>query len=194
MSDQQISSMTAGTPAAADTFPFQRGGTANYAATPNAIAQSLAGAVGTLMAGTGVNAQKLIWSGTPTWIDDDFSLTYIIANPTGTTLYPAFECGYNGTIEGIRLYSGTALGNGTVDLYKMTYAQVGTGTPGTAFSIVGTAAKPAIAGTNVYQNTSFTGWTSTTFNKGDWIMPYVTGAGTITNLSVAISGRKTAVA
>jgi hypothetical protein len=193
MSDQQISSMTAGTPAAADTFPFQRGGTANFGATPNAIAQSLAGAVGTLMAGAGETSQKLIMNGTAKWIDDDFSLTYIISYPTSVTLYPAFECGYNGTIEAVRLYSGTVLGNGTVDIYKMTYAQVGTGTPGTAFSIVGTASKPAIAGTNVYQNTTFTGWTSTTFSKGDWIMPYVTGAGTITNLSLAISGKKTAV-
>jgi hypothetical protein len=193
MADQQISAMTAGTPAAADTFPFQRGGTANYAATPNAIAQSLAGAVGTLMAGTGLTAQKLIWNGTAKWIDDDFAATYIISSPAGSTLYPPFECGYDGTIEAVRLNSGTVLGNGTVDLYKMTYAQVGTGTPGTAFSIVGTATKPALAGTQLAAVTTFTGWTSTTFTKGDWIYPYVTGAGTITNLSVAISGKKTAV-
>jgi hypothetical protein len=186
MTDQQISAMTAGTPAAADTFPFQRGGTANYAATPSAIAQS--------MAGTGLTGQKLIWNGTAKWIDDDFSVTYLISSPAASTLYPPFECGYNGTIEAVRLNSGTTLGNGTVDLYKMTYANVGTGTPGTAFSIVGTATKPAIAGTNVSEVTTFTGWTATTFSKGDWIYPYITGAGTISNLSVSISGRKTAVA
>lgn len=122
-----------------------------------------------------------------------YGLTYLISSPAGSTLYPAFECGFDGTIEAVRMYSGTTKGNGTVDIYKMTYANIGTGTPGTAFSIVGTATKPALAGTNTYQGTVFTGWTATTFSKGDWLMPYVTGAGTITSLSVAISGRKTAV-
>jgi len=186
MVDQKISAMTAGTPAAADLIPFERGGTANFSTTRDVLATSITG--------TGITGQKLIWNaGTVKWIDDDFSVTCVIPSPTASVLYPPFECGFNGTIEAVRLNSGTVLGNGTVDLYKMTYAQVGTGTPGTAFSIVGTAAKPAIAGTHVYQNTTFTGWTYTTFTKGDWIYPYVTGAGTVLNLSVAISGRKTAV-
>lgn len=146
-----------------------------------------------LPAGT-LAGDKLAYDGTSAlWIHDDFSATYIISSPTATTLYPAFECGFDGTIEAFRLYSGTTKGNGTVDIYKMTYANIGTGTPGTAFSIVGTATKPALSGTNVYEGTVFTGWTATTFSKGDWLMPYVTGAGTITSLSVAISGRKTAV-
>ncbi|MFA5368088.1 MAG: hypothetical protein WC333_09435 [Dehalococcoidia bacterium] len=37
MTDQQISAMTAGTPTATDTFPFQRGGTANYQASGSAF-------------------------------------------------------------------------------------------------------------------------------------------------------------
>jgi hypothetical protein len=37
MTDQKISALTAGTPGTADTFPFQRGGTANFSATPGAI-------------------------------------------------------------------------------------------------------------------------------------------------------------
>lgn len=141
-----------------------------------------------------IAGQKLVNNGTSgIWIDDDFSLTYIIANPTGTTLYPPFECAFNGTIEAVRLSSGTVVGNGTVDLYKLAYANLGTLAVGTANSIIGTATKPAIAGTNRYEGTALTGWTATTFTKGDWIYPFVTGAGTITNLSVAISGRKTAV-
>jgi hypothetical protein len=199
MADTKISALTAGTPLAGDNHVIERGGTANYKVAESVleatIATNIAGTVAGQMAGTSnVTGQKLIWNaGTAKWIDDDFSITYIISSPTASVLYPPFECGFNGTIEAVRLNSGTVLGNGTVDLYKMTYAQVGTGTPGTAFSIVGTAAKPAIAGTRVYQNTTFTGWTSTTFTKGDWLYPYVTGAGTIINLSVAISGRKTAV-
>ena len=39
MPDSKISGLTAGTPGAADTFPFQRGGTANYSATPGAIGE-----------------------------------------------------------------------------------------------------------------------------------------------------------
>jgi len=195
MTDQQISAMTVGTPGATDLIPFvPTTGTINYVTSRDVLAAAIAGTVASQMAGTSnVNGQKLAWSGTAKWIDDDFSVTYIISSPAASTLYPPFECGYNGTIEAVRLNSGTTLGNGTVDLYKMTYANIGTGTPGTAFSIVGTATKPAIAGTNVSEVTTFTGWTSTTFTKGDWIYPYVTGAGTIANLSVAISGRKTAV-
>jgi hypothetical protein len=146
-----------------------------------------------LPAGT-IAGQRLVNNGTTgIWIDDDFSATYIISSPAGSTLYPPFECGYDGTIEAVRLNSGTVKGNGTVDIYKMTYAQAGTGTPGTAFSIIGTATKPALAGTQLAEVTTFTGWTATTFSKGDWIYPYVTGSGTIVNLSVSISGRKTAV-
>jgi hypothetical protein len=202
MVDTKISALTAGTPLAADTFPFQRGGTANFSMTRDVLATSIAGTIATQisgtvagqMAGSGITGQKLIWNaGTVKWIDDDFAVTYLITSPIGTTLYPPFECGFNGTIEALRLNSGTVLGNGTVDIYKMTYAQVGTGTPGTAFSIVGTATKPALAGTQLAEVTTFTGWTATTFSKGDWIYPYVTGAGTIVNLSVSISGRKTAV-
>jgi hypothetical protein len=37
MDDAKISGLTAGTPTATDTFPFQRGGTANFSATPGAI-------------------------------------------------------------------------------------------------------------------------------------------------------------
>jgi hypothetical protein len=37
MTDQQISAMTAGTPTATDTFPFQRGGMANYQASGSAL-------------------------------------------------------------------------------------------------------------------------------------------------------------
>jgi len=122
-----------------------------------------------------------------------FGVTYLISSPAGSTLYAPMECGFAGTIESIRLNSGTIKGNGTVDIYKMTYAQVGTGTPGTAFSMIGTATKPALAGTQIYQGTVFTGWTATTFDKGDWLYPYVTGAGTVTNLSLSILGKKTAV-
>ena len=217
-----IYGQTVGTPVATDTIPFQRGGTNVWQGTfSNNIAGKVYSANGTtypvgtltdtqylqvsggsiissaassgLPTGT-IAGQKLANNGTSgIWIDDDYSLTYLISSPTATTLYPAFECGFDGTIEAFRVYSGTTKGNGTVDIYKMTYANIGTGTPGTAFSIVGTATKPALAGTNVYQGTVFTGWTATTFSKGDWLMPYVTGAGTITSLSVAISGRKTAV-
>jgi hypothetical protein len=126
------------------------------------------------------------------WIDDDFSFTYIVSNPTAAVLYPGVEFGFNATLEAVRLYSGTVNGNGTIDIYKQTYANLGS-SPGTADSIVGTATKPAIAGTNRYEGTAFTGWTATTFSKGDWFIPYVTGAGTIVNLSIAVSGKKTAV-
>jgi hypothetical protein len=125
---------------------------------------------------------------------NQFGLSYIISSPGSATLQPAIECGFAGSIESVRLYSGTTKGNGTIDIYKMTYAQAGTGTPGTAFSMVGTATKPAIAGTQVYEGTTFTGWTATTFAKGDWLYPYVVNSGTITALTVAIGGRKTAMA
>jgi len=188
--DYKISALPAGTPLAGDNYIIERGGTANY----KVESSIMAGVVASQMAGTSnATGQKLVWNGTAKWIDDDYSFTYLVSSPAGSTLYPAFECGFDGTIEAFRVYSGTTKGNGTVDIYKMTYANIGTGTPGTAFSIVGTATKPALAGTNVYQGTVFTGWTATTFSKGDWLMPYVTGAGTITSLSVAISGRKTAV-
>jgi hypothetical protein len=125
---------------------------------------------------------------------NQFGLSYIISSPGSATLQPAIECGFAGTIESIRLYSGTVKGNGTIDIYKMTYANLGTGTPGTVFSMIGTATKPSIAGTQVYEGTTFTGWTATTFSKGDWLIPYVVNSGTITALTVAIGGRKTAVA
>lgn len=193
MADAKISALTAGTPAAADTFPLQRGGTANFASSISVLENVLAGTLGGMIAGTGITGQKFVWNaGTPKWIDDDFSMTYIVSNPVGAVTYPGVECGFAGQIESVRLYSGTIMGNGTIDIYKQTYANLGAA-PGTADSIVGTATKPAIAGTNRYENTSLTGWTATTFSKGDWIIPYVTGSGTILNLSIAISGRKTAV-
>ena len=124
---------------------------------------------------------------------NSFGISYIISSLGSATLQPAVECGFSGTIESIRLYSGTTKGNGTIDIYKMTYANLGTGTPGTAFSIVGTAIKPAIAGTNVYQDTTFANWTVTTFSKGDWLIPYVVNSGTITSMTISICGRKLAV-
>ncbi|MFA5153689.1 MAG: hypothetical protein WC554_14105, partial [Clostridia bacterium] len=47
-----------------------------------------------LPAGT-IPGQKLVNNGTAgVWIDDDFSVTYIISSPAASTLYPPFECGY----------------------------------------------------------------------------------------------------
>ena len=122
-----------------------------------------------------------------------FGLSYIITTPGSATLWQPVECGFAGSIESIRLNSGTVKGNGTIDIYKMTYAEAGTGTPGTAFSMIGTATKPSIAGTQVYQGTAFTGWTATTFAKGDWLYPYVVNSGTITALTISIGGRRIAV-
>jgi hypothetical protein len=174
MADSRISGLTAGTPVGTSIIPFSNGIGTTLTTTVNALGTAVA---------TIVNN-----AGTDAW-----GLSYIISTPGSATLQPAIECGFAGSIESIRLNSGTVKGNGTIDIYKMTYANLGTGTPGTAFSMIGTATKPAIAGTQVYEGTTFTGWTATTFAKGDWLIPYVVNSGTITALTVAIGGRKTAV-
>jgi len=50
MVDTKISALTAGTPLAADTFPFQRGGTANFSSTQGVMAQSMTNPIGTALA------------------------------------------------------------------------------------------------------------------------------------------------
>jgi len=189
MADTRISGLTAGTPSGTSIIPYSDG-----------VGTTLSSSV-TVLGGVITNAGtitgrviKVLSSGSVGAMDDDFGLSYVISTPGSAILHPAIECGFAGSIESVRLYSGTALGNGTIDIYKMTYANLGTGTPGTAFSMIGTATKPSIAGTNVYEGTVFTGWTATTFAKGDWLIPYVVNSGTITALTVAIGGRKTAVA
>jgi hypothetical protein len=162
MADSRISGLTAGTPSGTSIIPYSDG-----------IGTTLVTTVNVLNAVTGA-----------------FGLSYIITTPGSATLWQPVECGFAGTIESIRLNSGTVKGNGTIDLYKMTYNNVGTGTPGTEFSMIGTATKPSIAGTQVYQGTTFTGWTATTFNKGDWLYPYVVNSGTITALTISICGRR----
>jgi len=86
MTDQQISAMTAGTPAAADTFPFQRGGTANYAATPGAIMVGIAapGASGNVLTSNGTAWTSEISSGASGWISAGITWTY--ASPTTFTI------------------------------------------------------------------------------------------------------------
>jgi hypothetical protein len=165
MADSRISGLTTGTPVGTSIIPFSNGVGTTLTTTTNVLSSVLG----------------------------EFDLSYIISSPGSATLQPAVECPFAGTIESIRLNSGTVKGNGTIDIYKMTYANVGTETPGTAFSMIGTATKPSIAGTQVYQGTTFTGWTATTFAKGDWLYPYVVNSGTITALTVAIGGRKTAI-
>jgi hypothetical protein len=189
MADSRISGLTAGTPVGTSIIPYSDGIGTTLSTTVTALGGAITGAG----AVTG-QVIKVLSSGSVGVMDDDFGLSYVISTPGSAVLHPAVECGFAGTIESIRLYSGTTKGNGTIDIYKMTYAQAGTGTPGTAFSMIGTATKPSIAGTQVYEGTVFTGWTATTFSKGDWLIPYVVNSGTITALTVAISGRKTAVA
>ena len=154
------------------------------------------GASAGTMLPSGSDGQKLVPSASEgcglKWINDTFTLSYIISYPTSATLYPAVECGYAGSVSSVRMYSGTVMGNVTIDLYKMTYAQLANA-PGTTYSMIGTATKPSFSGTNCYEGTTLTGWTSLTFEKGDWLIPYVSSAGTITSLTVAIGGVKTAV-
>ena len=118
----------------------------------------------------------------------DWGFTYIVGdgvNVVTAKKYPGIEIPFACTVEQIMLHSGTVNGNGTIDIWK----KAGTALPaGTADTICGTV-KPSFSGTNIYTDATLTSWT-TAINKGDWIVPYVTGAGTVTSISIAIRGNK----
>ena len=191
MADSKTTQLTLGTPAATDVYMYVES-PGGAAVTKKAYIKN------TIPIGT-LDGQKLVSSTALTpgygWIDDDFGWTYTFGDGSGTLVAGTFtpvEMPVSGSIDTIRLFSGTVMGNGTVDVYKWTYAQAGTVVYGTPFSIFGTATKPSTAGTNRFEGTAYTG-TQYAFNKGDWMLPVLTGCGTILELSVAFGCRKTAV-
>jgi hypothetical protein len=116
MSDFKISALPAGTPLAGDEFVTQRGGTANYRVTSQ---MNTAGRVystnGTIYpVGTLTDTQYLQVIGgsvISSAVSNEFGITYVIAGPAGSTLYPPVECPYAGSIQSVRLNSGTVKGN-----------------------------------------------------------------------------------
>jgi hypothetical protein len=154
------------------------------------------GTVGFLQAlipATGVVGQVMTYNaaGSANFIDSDFSISYAI-DGAGALItnkrYPGIEIPKDGTIEGWRIHSGTWVGNGTVDIEKCTYAALST-----SVSIIGTGTKPSIAGANKATG-AITTWGTTTFSKGDWIFPTVSGIGTIQQLTAVLYGKWTATA
>jgi hypothetical protein len=191
MANQKVTQLTLGTPSATDVF--------NYVENPSGAPVSKKAYIkNTITQGT-VDGHKFACStGAPfggTWIPDNFGFTYTFGDGSGTIVAGTFtpvEMSVAGSIDSIRLFSGTVNGSGTIDVYKWNYSQAGTIVYGTAFSIFGTATKPSTAGTNRFEGTAYSG-AQYTFNKGDWILPVMTGCGTIKELSVAFGCRKTAV-
>jgi len=216
--NKRISGLTAGTPTSTAIFPFTQNpsgagttlkttfpaavvalGLMNYAAKGDLQAGTAAN--GGTVVSVGVNGQKLVPDSSQAtglkWIPDNFGFTYTFGDGSGVLLAGTFtpiEMGVAGSIDSIRLFAGTILTSiATVDVYKFTYAQMGTIVYGTAYSIFGTAAKPSLAGTNRFEGTSYSG-TQYAFNKGDWLLPVLQNVGTtIKELSVAFGCRKTAV-
>lgn len=104
----------------------------------------------------------------------------------------ALTSGYKGHVQspinfGIATITtaGTNAGNGTIDIY------VGGTLPlGTANSICG-AAPIAFAGTAVNIKNTFAGWTGTAITAGQWIGINVSGAATISAVTMSIEGNRT---
>ena len=160
MADSRISELTAGTPTATDAIPYTNG-TATYKATPADFVK-------------GADREY-------------FEINYIIGN-AGTTaisqtgLYPPFRVNRAGTIIGAEMYSGTIVGNATVQVFKGNY---GTPPVGTAQNIIGAGSSMTMTGATTYQATT-SAWGTKSFASADVFSPYIVGVGTISFLSISI--------
>ena len=185
MADTRISNLTAGTPSTGDKLVYTNGTTTlrtDFSVARDAVLNPV----------TAGQKMAVLGNGTAGFIDDDFSINYIIGG-AGTTaisdtgLYPAIRIGYDLTIEGVELSSGTIAGLATIDFYKGVQ-----GTPPTtsAQSIIGAGTKPVLSGTTY---AAAIAWGTSSLSKGDWIAPNLDHAGTIAALSIILYGKKTAV-
>lgn len=160
MADSRISELTAGTPSATDVVPYTDG-ISTYKSTPANFVK-------------GADREY-------------FEINYIIGNAgtiaiTQTGLYPSFRVNRAGTILGAEMYSGTIIGNATVQVFKGNY---GTPPVGTAQNIIGGGSSMVMTGGSTYQATT-SAWTTQSFESGDVFAPYLSGVGTIACLTISI--------
>ena len=82
---------------------------------------------------------------------------------------------FGGTLKGIYLFTGDGTGTiAVVDIYRNAS---GSGNPWSSTnSIVGTGGQVFLLGSNYTYDTYFSGWTSTTINANDTIIPYISYA------------------
>ena len=127
-------------------------------------------------------------SGVGGFIDRDAGFGFILSSGVLAAGYAGhIRVPYNVQIESVYL-GGTNNGNATIDVYAGTTLPLGT-----ANSIVGTNF-PKLAGTSQGTLSTFTGWSRTTINKGEWIGVQVKGAGTIGGVTAAFDVRGIATA
>ncbi len=138
----------------------------------------------------GTDAQKLaLASGTPAWVDDENSITFIIdgggsAITTGQKghLEIPFKC----EIQRVTLLA-DASGSIVIDIWKDTYANF----PPTDADSITSATPPTLAAAQKSQDATLTNWTKT-INAGDILAFNVDSVATVTRVTLALKVKKVA--
>ena len=175
----------------AGTLPIAAGGT-GLTATPSNGQIDIGNGTGftrtTLTGGTGVTVTNASGSVTISTTGQVVGVEYVIdgggsAITTGFKgyLYIPFGC----TLTAWTLLADTT-GSITVDITNDSYANYGTNT-----SMVGTGTKPNISSATKGQQTSITGWTTTSISAGNVVGFNVTAATTVTRVTVALTVTRT---
>lgn len=124
------------------------------------------------------------------WVDNQFGLNLAFGNGVSEIAADSqmvIEMPFAGTIESIRMLADTS-GSMVIDLWKDVYANY---PPTNADSMVGGATKPNITSASKSEMTSFSGWSTVAFAKGDILIVNVDSCTDIMKVTVAIAGKKT---
>lgn len=193
MADKKITALVDGTPIATDILPYvsDPGGSP---VTKKTTVAHLCGdrllAIENL--GTATAGKKIIADGSALKaIDDDWGLSVILGDGSAvisTGVKGFIEMPFAGAIEAVRLLA-DASGSIVVDIWKDTYANY---PPVDGDSITSTT-PPTITTATKSEDTTLTGWTKT-FAKGDILAFNVDSATTVKQVTLSLTGRRTAVA